>query len=303
MSLGPPARLRSIPRPAHRPTRPPRQKPGRPRHHLPSNRLLTHMPNEPDNDKQKPIHQWLEAYARRRREQAGEPIPLHPATRRLWHSEISRQYPGAIPGSSAGAFLNWLRFRWPRLVIGLGAAALLAVSVTAVLWQTPRPTGALPRAERSAATANDQPVPGDALAHLSPQPKAVTMTPADEQRSDKLSPAATAPARPAGLASAEPKEKAAASPAGRTGRFNEPADARSPRAPSSPAATPPRPIASPELAGPKPTQAPLPSAPGREVVPALIVAQADDASRRPVTAVADAGQAANPSLNRFLALA
>ena len=46
------------------------------------------MKNEPDNR----TEQWLQAYARRRREQAGQEVELHEATRRMLLDESGREW-------------------------------------------------------------------------------------------------------------------------------------------------------------------------------------------------------------------
>ena len=46
------------------------------------------MENEPDNR----TEQWLQAYARRRREQAGREVELHEATRQMLLDESEREW-------------------------------------------------------------------------------------------------------------------------------------------------------------------------------------------------------------------
>jgi hypothetical protein len=76
---------------------------------------------------ERPIEKLLRDYAKTRREQAGTPPALHPATRRMLQGEVTRQYAGrnqrAEPVRS-GAF--WARFGWAMaLVLGLATAGWL----------------------------------------------------------------------------------------------------------------------------------------------------------------------------------
>ena len=41
----------------------------------------------------RPIEKLLRRYAKTRRDEAGAPLELHPATRRLLQGEVSRQFP------------------------------------------------------------------------------------------------------------------------------------------------------------------------------------------------------------------
>lgn len=66
----------------------------------------------------------LRAYARRRREDAGEPV-LHPATRRLLQAEAAKLRPRGE--ARAGSFWGALMARWPR--VGLAAAVCVALAV------------------------------------------------------------------------------------------------------------------------------------------------------------------------------
>ncbi|HEU0008653.1 MAG TPA: hypothetical protein VFT34_02445 [Verrucomicrobiae bacterium] len=81
------------------------------------------MPSEPD----KKMDELLRTYARKRREDAGEPIEMHPATRRLLQAEAARLRPReATPRRTPW---SWLLLRWPRVAFAVGVFALLAVAV------------------------------------------------------------------------------------------------------------------------------------------------------------------------------
>lgn len=87
------------------------------------------MPPERD------IEKMLKAAAEKRRREAGAPLELHPATRRLLHGEVARQYRRLPrPGFAGGDFLA--RHRW-RIAWAAGLTAVLGLG----LWMSqPRPT-------------------------------------------------------------------------------------------------------------------------------------------------------------------
>jgi hypothetical protein len=93
------------------------------------------MPEERD------IEKSLRAWAKRRREDAGAPVELHPATRRLLQAEVSR-LKGHAPKAS-GPLANFLWGSRLRLVLNL-SVVLVAFAVAAVLL--------LPRAHQQPAT-------------------------------------------------------------------------------------------------------------------------------------------------------
>jgi hypothetical protein len=83
------------------------------------------MPDERD------IEKGLRAWARRRREEAGAPVELHPATRRLLQAEAARLRGGQKRGSVA----RWLWGSPLRLVLSLSAVAALVVAAALLLPQ------------------------------------------------------------------------------------------------------------------------------------------------------------------------
>ena len=90
------------------------------------------------SDPERPIEKLLRSCAEKRREEAGAPLELHPATRRLLQGEVARQFPK--PASQAGATQSFLGRFWPRLAWGLaGAAALAAVILVLVPARTEKP--------------------------------------------------------------------------------------------------------------------------------------------------------------------
>lgn len=78
-------------------------------------------------DNERPIEKLLRHYAKKRRGDAGEPLAMHPATRRLLQGEVARQFarPRAAGFSLAGFLARWR----PGVVYALCALALVAVSV------------------------------------------------------------------------------------------------------------------------------------------------------------------------------
>ena len=88
----------------------------------------------------------LKAYARKRREQAGAPLEMHPATRRLLQGEVRRLRGQRGSAASDG---GWLRFL-PRLGFALSIAIVLAV----VFWSLRPPS---PQYQMSAVPDSRQP--------------------------------------------------------------------------------------------------------------------------------------------------
>ncbi len=82
---------------------------------------------------QKKIEQLLREHAERRRAEAGAPLELHPATRRLLQGEVTRQFPATAPRRPWHYFATRL---WPRLSLGVTSLAIVAVVGWAVvsLW-------------------------------------------------------------------------------------------------------------------------------------------------------------------------
>ncbi|HWH71293.1 MAG TPA: hypothetical protein VNT26_18055, partial [Candidatus Sulfotelmatobacter sp.] len=80
---------------------------------------------------ERPIEKLLRAFAKKRRDETGEPLGLNPATRRRLQNEVARQFgPAAQP---QGSRWQTLRQLWPRLAWGLGALAVLAVAAALLL--------------------------------------------------------------------------------------------------------------------------------------------------------------------------
>jgi len=82
-------------------------------------------------DSERPIEKLLRESAQQRREAAGAPLELHPATRRLLHGEVSRQHAKAM--STRASLFQTLLQAGPRLVWGITALAVLVILGTMVL--------------------------------------------------------------------------------------------------------------------------------------------------------------------------
>jgi hypothetical protein len=111
------------------------------------------MPSEPD----KKMDELLRTYARKRREDAGEPLEMHPATRRLLQAEAARLRPReATPQRT---LWSWLALRWPRVGFAVGVFALLAVAVWN--WMPDRSRSSSPSLlAKQEKVAPDAPAPG-----------------------------------------------------------------------------------------------------------------------------------------------
>src|SRR3569833_2361354 len=81
------------------------------------------------------IEKWLRAFAKKRREQAGEPMPLRPAMRERLQREVSRQFEEKSRG---GFFANL--FFGPRLKLTFAACfAALAIGGWVLLRESSGP--------------------------------------------------------------------------------------------------------------------------------------------------------------------
>src|SRR6186997_205375 len=83
------------------------------------------MAAEPENQK---MDELLKAYAKQRKAEAGDPLALHPATRKLLQDEVARTH--AKP-QRRGGWLNALLAFWPR--IGLATATLVALGIVVLV--------------------------------------------------------------------------------------------------------------------------------------------------------------------------
>jgi hypothetical protein len=80
------------------------------------------MANEPE----RPIEKLLRAAAKKRRDEAGAPLELHLATRRLLQGEVGRTY--ATPKRESRSFIEALGQLWPRVAGGVAIFALLVLA-------------------------------------------------------------------------------------------------------------------------------------------------------------------------------
>lgn len=103
------------------------------------------------------IEKLLHAFARKRRDQAGGPLDLHPATRRLLQGEVARQY-GRPHASPSAGWLAWTKF-WPRIAFATVTLAILAVGVFVLLPPTHTPPSPLTLAQHEPATRDLASVP------------------------------------------------------------------------------------------------------------------------------------------------
>src|SRR5512134_2050762 len=83
------------------------------------------MPQEPE----KKIEELLKAYAKKRREDRGAPLEIHPATRKLLQTEVARLRVKPAPDSRSW-FQSLTQF-WPRI----GFAASIVIALGVVIWK------------------------------------------------------------------------------------------------------------------------------------------------------------------------
>ncbi len=125
------------------------------------------MANEPE----RPIEKLLRDAARQRRDAAGAPIELHPATRRLLQGEVARTL--AKPGRQPRARAEGLGRLWARFAWGMAIFAVLVVAGYVLL----PPVG---KGKPEARLAKNEPRSGAVPAKPAPPPRptAVASTPA-----------------------------------------------------------------------------------------------------------------------------
>src|SRR5512140_3288393 len=80
------------------------------------------MATEPE----RPIEKLLRDAAKKRRDEAGAPMELHPATRRLLQGEVVRTF--AKPGRAHRSVFEVLGQLWPRFAWGVAIFAVLVVA-------------------------------------------------------------------------------------------------------------------------------------------------------------------------------
>ena len=84
-----------------------------------------------DNGTERPIEKALRAWAKKRREEAGAPPELHPATRRLLQAEVARQF--GKRERQPRSLIELLAGLWPRVAWVCAIFAVLAVASWLVL--------------------------------------------------------------------------------------------------------------------------------------------------------------------------
>lgn len=104
---------------------------------------------------ERPIEKLLRRYAEKRRDEAGAPVELHPATRRLLQGEVTRQFPRRAaasdgePTTFAKILVGW-RTRW---VWALPVLVVLGVAVWALVGPKEEPGHGFDLAKSAPATA------------------------------------------------------------------------------------------------------------------------------------------------------
>lgn len=140
---------------------------------------------------ERPIEKLLRRYAKKRRDDAGAPVELHPATRRLLQGEVTRQFRKAAPGDARASFTQMMKGWLPRLAWAVPLLVLVAVGLWSLLDRPETKQLALgPAPNETAAAAPESQV-------LSPKPKAAVVPVADArlQTSDSGLSSASVPVR------------------------------------------------------------------------------------------------------------
>lgn len=99
---------------------------------------------------ERPIEKLLRRYANKRRDEAGSPPGLHPATRRLLQGEVSRQYPKASPEKSKPCVMDFFALLARRWVYAVSVLVVLGVSAALLLPSLNKPKGGVMLAHKAA---------------------------------------------------------------------------------------------------------------------------------------------------------
>jgi hypothetical protein len=86
----------------------------------------------------RPIEKLLRRYAKKRRTDAGPPVGLHPATRRLLQGEVARQFRNATPSITPPSFTQIWKSWLPRLAWAVPLLVLMGAGLWSLL-DRPRP--------------------------------------------------------------------------------------------------------------------------------------------------------------------
>jgi len=136
---------------------------------------------------ERPIEKLLRRYARKRRDEAPDApgFDLHPATHRLLHGEVARQFPktARVGGASPSRLL---RVWWPRLI---WITPVLLVVAVGVWWlvESRRPAGDMFQMAQSPSAPTEL-----AKAEPAPKPAASMRSPATESKASPASPQTSA---------------------------------------------------------------------------------------------------------------
>jgi hypothetical protein len=85
------------------------------------------MPDDPNRN----LEEQLTAWARKRREEAGAPFELHPATRKMLQDEVARTFPKKSDEPAAES-AGWWKMFWPRFALA-GSLCLAMVILAGIL--------------------------------------------------------------------------------------------------------------------------------------------------------------------------
>jgi hypothetical protein len=87
----------------------------------------------------RPIEKLLRRYAKKRRADAGPPVGLHPATRRLLQGEVARQFRNATPSITPPSFKQIWKSWLPRLAWAVPLLVLIGAGLWSLLdWPGPK---------------------------------------------------------------------------------------------------------------------------------------------------------------------
>jgi hypothetical protein len=124
---------------------------------------------------ERPIEKLLRRYAKKRRDDAGAPVELHPATRRMLQGEVARRFSkrAAVRKGEATTFAQVLKLWRRQLIWALPVLIVLGVGVWMLVGPGEKPGSEFDLAKNTSAPAAPAEMVGSSLKALETPPPAV----------------------------------------------------------------------------------------------------------------------------------
>ena len=129
-------------------------------------------------ENERPIEKLLRRFAKRRREDSGPPMEMHPATRRLLQGEVARQFRKDLPEKQVSKESSGVW--WPRLAYVLCTVAVVAVVGALFLPALNRAKSTVYLAKKETLTAKDDEALSRQFPAVKPEPVSAPTEVADQ---------------------------------------------------------------------------------------------------------------------------